>query len=146
MKGMVENLRANEASLTEKIKRRQIELENSDKRLQGLEQVRPQYMDEYERLEEELQRLYGLYVDKFRNLDYLESELDTHTRREEMELQKHMKEIIKFEKEQPNGYADEDDEKIAGGQLIHNEKMASTRVKFNQGGVGSLEHEESSEE
>ncbi len=40
-------------------------------------------MDEYERLEEELQRLYGLYVDKFRNLDYLESELDKYTKKED---------------------------------------------------------------
>lgn len=45
-------------------------------------------MDEYERLEEELQRLYALYVDKFRNLDFIEKELDTYTLIEEREEKK----------------------------------------------------------
>ena len=42
-------------------------------------------MDEYEKLEKELQRYYEIYMEKFRNLDYLEHELDkinkviTHT-------------------------------------------------------------------
>jgi len=29
-------------------------------------------MDEYEKLEQELEKFYTIYVDKFRNLDYLE--------------------------------------------------------------------------
>lgn len=29
-------------------------------------------MEEYERLERELEKLYGIYLDKFRNLEYLE--------------------------------------------------------------------------
>lgn len=33
---------------------------------------RPAYMDEYDKLEAELQRMYGLYVQKYRNLCYLE--------------------------------------------------------------------------
>jgi len=30
-------------------------------------------MDEYEKLESELEKFYSIYVDKFRNLDYLEN-------------------------------------------------------------------------
>ena len=33
-------------------------------------------MEEYERLENELEKLYNLYIDKYRNLEYLENELD----------------------------------------------------------------------
>lgn len=29
-------------------------------------------MEEYERLERDLEKLYGVYMDKFRNLEYLE--------------------------------------------------------------------------
>lgn len=38
--------------------------------------MRPPYMDEYERLQMELERIYTLYIEKFRNLDYLEKELE----------------------------------------------------------------------
>ncbi len=33
-------------------------------------------MEEYERLEEELSRLQEIYIVKYRNLDYLENELE----------------------------------------------------------------------
>lgn len=34
--------------------------------------MKPAYMEEYERFEAELERVYTVYVEKFRNLDYLE--------------------------------------------------------------------------
>ena len=37
---------------------------------------RPAYMDEYERLEGELQKQYEVYVEKHCNLSYLEHQLD----------------------------------------------------------------------
>ena len=40
-------------------------------------------MDEYEKLEEEVQRLYEIYMQKFRNLSYLEQLLDEYNRTEE---------------------------------------------------------------
>lgn len=39
-------------------------------------------MDEYERLEVELQKLYSLYVEKFRNYTYLDHQLQELERRE----------------------------------------------------------------
>lgn len=35
--------------------------------------MRPTYLDEYERLEVELEKMYEVYVERFRNLNYLEN-------------------------------------------------------------------------
>ena len=45
--------------------------------------VKPAYQEEYDRLEYELEKLYQIYVEKFRNLDYLEHQLDIWNKREE---------------------------------------------------------------
>ena len=44
-------------------------------------------MDEYERLEEDLQKLYNSYMQRFRNLAYLEQQLDDHNRVEHDRLE-----------------------------------------------------------
>ena len=46
-------------------------------------QVRPAFMDEYERLEMELSAHYSMYVQAWRNMSYLESELDEINANEE---------------------------------------------------------------
>lgn len=38
-------------------------------------------MDEYERLEGELERLYQVYVEKYRNLDYLDSVMEVYNKK-----------------------------------------------------------------
>lgn len=40
-------------------------------------------MDEYEKIEEDLQKQYDIYVEKFRNLCFLESQLDEYHRLEQ---------------------------------------------------------------
>ncbi|KAI4828349.1 hypothetical protein KUCAC02_022445 [Chaenocephalus aceratus] len=40
--------------------------------------VRPAFMDEYEKIEEDLQKQYETFVEKFRNLCFLESQLDEY--------------------------------------------------------------------
>ena len=40
-------------------------------------------MDEYEKLEEDLQKLYDAYMVRFRNLAYLESQLEEYNRVEQ---------------------------------------------------------------
>ena len=67
-----------ENELDSKIKRRKQELERAEKRLKGIENVKPEYQDEYERLEQELERFYNIYVEKYANIDYLEYELDLY--------------------------------------------------------------------
>lgn len=40
-------------------------------------------MDEYEKIEEDLQKHYDVFVEKFRNLCFLESQLDEYHRMEQ---------------------------------------------------------------
>lgn len=56
-------LEAEEKALTAKIKKAQVDLERSEKRLRSLQNVRPAFMDEYEKLEKELERQYAVCLD-----------------------------------------------------------------------------------
>ncbi|XP_016157521.1 PREDICTED: clusterin-associated protein 1 isoform X2 [Ficedula albicollis] len=82
-KDMLNNVALDEASLEAKIEKRKLELERSQKRLQTLQSVRPAFMDEYEKIEEQLQKQYSTYLEKFRNLTYMEQLLDDHRRAEQ---------------------------------------------------------------
>ncbi|XP_064582005.1 clusterin-associated protein 1 isoform X2 [Zonotrichia leucophrys gambelii] len=82
-KDMLNNVALDEANLEAKIEKRKLELERSQKRLQTLQSVRPAFMDEYEKIEEQLQRQYSTYLEKFRNLTYMEQLLDDHRRTEQ---------------------------------------------------------------
>jgi len=84
------DLRRDEESLESKIEKRRAELERAEKRLSALRQVRPAYMDEYDQLEAGMDEMYDAYVEKRRNLDYLEWQLremsaDEDAAREEKE-------------------------------------------------------------
>ena len=74
MEKMLEELEKDEKNLESKIKK---------KRIKSLQSVRPAYMDEYERLEQEVEKVYELYVIKFRNLAYLEHDLEGYRVKEE---------------------------------------------------------------
>jgi len=76
MDRMLSNVSADEANLQQKIDKKKTELDRHTKRLQSLQTVRPAFMDEYEQLEGELSQQYAHYVQNWRNLSYLESELD----------------------------------------------------------------------
>jgi clusterin-associated protein 1 len=103
MKNYVNDLERDEKILEEKIRRQTIELERAEKRLKGITNVRPAYQDEYDRHEQELERLYQIYLEKFRNLDYLEHQMDLYTQAEDEKFhanQEHlrkMREKIKAE-------------------------------------------------
>ncbi|BFZ17815.1 hypothetical protein BsWGS_20854 [Bradybaena similaris] len=77
------NVASDEANLEAKIEKRNTELERNKKRLQTLQSVRPAYMDEFERLEEDLQKLYDAYLIKFRNLAFLETQLEEQNKVEQ---------------------------------------------------------------
>ncbi|NWS20684.1 CLUA1 protein, partial [Pachyramphus minor] len=83
MKDMLKNVALDETSLEAKIEKRKLELERSQKRLRTLQSVRPAFMDEYEKIEEQLQKQYSSYLEKFRNLTYMEQLLDDHRRAEQ---------------------------------------------------------------
>ena len=76
MKRQVDDFTADSTQLQEKIVRKTTDLERNKKRLASLQHVRPAFMDEYEKFERELMKQYEVYLERFRNLDYLEHELD----------------------------------------------------------------------
>ncbi|XP_017596801.1 PREDICTED: clusterin-associated protein 1 isoform X2 [Corvus brachyrhynchos] len=82
-KDMLNSVALDEANFEAKIEKRKLELERSQKRLQTLQSVRPAFMDEYEKIEEQLQKQYSTYLEKFRNLTYMEQLLDDHRRTEQ---------------------------------------------------------------
>ena len=83
MEESVKQLRLDQSELQNKLQRRKQECERAEKRLKGIENVKPEYQEEYERLEFELERFYTVYVEKFTNIDYLEYELDEYNSKNE---------------------------------------------------------------
>ncbi|RHY82376.1 hypothetical protein DYB35_002093 [Aphanomyces astaci] len=98
MERQCSELDAEEKALGAKIKKAQGDLERSEKRLKSLQNVRPAFMDEYEKLEKELERQYIIYCERYRNLDYLQHELDLHNDREMKKLQENDRTLKKMQK------------------------------------------------
>ena len=74
----MENAASDERTLEVRIEKKEQELMRKQKRLESLAKVRPAFMDEYEKLENELQIQYQLYMERFRNLSYLEQKLEEY--------------------------------------------------------------------
>lgn len=147
MAEMIENLKQDEKELENKIQRRAAELERSNKRLKSIEQVRPEFMDEYEKLEQEIEKYYNMYIEKFRNLDYLEHQLDTYNKKE-MEKRKENQKALKKIQEK---YKIEEFKIINEGNEDGNimNEMGSTRTGFNKQGnnvVGNIEGDDDEDE
>lgn len=139
MNEMIERLRTDEKELESKIQKRAAELERSDKRLQGISQVRPEFLDEYEKCEQEIEKYYNMYIEKFRNLDFLEHQLDTYNEKElekKKENEKALKKIQEKFKMEEFKIINEGNE---DGNIMN--EMGSTRTGFNKGGnvVGNIE-------
>lgn len=98
MKKQCRDLEADEKGLDAKIKRKQAELERHEKRLKSLASVRPAFMDEYERLEKDLVKHYEGYLERFRNLDFLESELDLYHKSEQEKLEENDRSLKRMQK------------------------------------------------
>ena len=86
-----EELESDKKTLRLKIQKKQGELERNDKRLKSLQSVRPAFMDEYERLEGQLEAYYDIYLQNFRNLDYLQTQLELYNKRERLKLEENEK-------------------------------------------------------
>ncbi|XP_072167689.1 clusterin-associated protein 1-like [Diadema setosum] len=80
---MLENVASDEANLEAKIDKKKSEQERNLKRLQTLQSVRPAFMDEYEKLEGDLQKQYEIFIERYRNLTYLEQQLEEYSRAEQ---------------------------------------------------------------
>mmetsp|Transcript_91450 Transcript_91450/g.217929 ORF Transcript_91450/g.217929 Transcript_91450/m.217929 type:complete len:433 (-) Transcript_91450:52-1350(-) len=98
LKTMSEELQRDEKSLEQKIRKKKQELERCRKRLGSLASVRPAFMDEYEQLEQELERYYEQYVGRFRNLDYLEHEVDLLNKEEQERMEENDRALKRMQK------------------------------------------------
>mmetsp|Transcript_8636 Transcript_8636/g.28439 ORF Transcript_8636/g.28439 Transcript_8636/m.28439 type:complete len:418 (-) Transcript_8636:367-1620(-) len=72
----LKSLGDDEKAMQAKIDKKKTELDRHQKRLASLQSVRPAHMDEFEKLEADLSQQYSAYVGHWRNLSYLEAELD----------------------------------------------------------------------
>ncbi|KAG2374289.1 hypothetical protein C9374_010859 [Naegleria lovaniensis] len=91
----INDLKKDDESLRDKKKRKETELERAKKRLSRVSNFRPAFMDEYEQKEQDLQELYKKYVEKYRNIEYLEHELEKH-RKAEAEIVEENKRRLKL--------------------------------------------------
>ncbi|XP_022905148.1 clusterin-associated protein 1 [Onthophagus taurus] len=71
-KQLIDNVSATEASLDAKIERRKIEIDRYEKRLQTLKKVKPAFLEEFNTLEAELEKLFIQYSVRLRCLNQLE--------------------------------------------------------------------------
>lgn len=143
MKEMIDNLKQDEKELESKIQRRGAELERSEKRLKNIEKIRPEFMDEYEKLEQEIENFYNIYIEKYRNLDYLEHQLDKYNEKElekKKESQRALKKIQEKYKMEEFKIINEGNE---DGNLMN--EMGSTRTGFNKV-QGNLEGDDDDED
>lgn len=98
LRATTDELQRDEKQLEQKIKKKTQELDRCRKRLGSLASVRPAFMDEYEQLEQELERYYEQYVARFRNLDYLEHEVDVLNREEKERMEENERALKKMQK------------------------------------------------
>jgi len=160
---MLGNLSSDEQNLQQKIDKKKTELDRHEKRLQSLQTVRPAFMDEYEGLEAELSNQYAQYVQNWRNLSYLESELDAINLQEaekiaesDRQLRLMQRRLREEELKILRGQAKVDERALDealmvgandgdgggnGARAIKRPGAASTRRDGRRGGGGNLEQE-----
>ncbi|XP_073998190.1 clusterin associated protein 1 isoform X1 [Rhodnius prolixus] len=122
-KSLIENVSATESSLDAKIEKKQVELERNQKRLQTLKKVRPAFLEEFEKLEAELQTLYQEYVTRTRCISYLEQQHEEATLIEQERMQQRQRETKKMVEEMQQADArnliESDILNLEGGQSNH---------------------------
>jgi len=98
MDEMCKKLQEDEESLQEKITKKESDLDRCRKRLKDLENVRPAFMDEFEKLEKELEKYYTVYIEKFRNVEYLEHQLEQYNQAEQEKLEESERNLKRMQK------------------------------------------------
>ena len=72
----LQQLEAEKERAETQLEKKTAELERLENRMKRLGHIRPAWMDEADILQKKLSGLYAQYVVRFRNMDYLEHELD----------------------------------------------------------------------
>ncbi|KAA0187208.1 hypothetical protein HAZT_HAZT007472 [Hyalella azteca] len=78
----IENVATDEATVEAKCEKKKTALERNQKRLLAIKKSRPAFMDEYEKLEEQLKIHYNTFVQRFMSLSYLELRLEENEKNE----------------------------------------------------------------
>lgn len=94
----LDRLNNDEDTLRSKIKQRKHELERQSKRLMSVQTIRPAFMDEYENLENELQELFKIHFQHYRNVDFYEHELQKAAEKQKLKRAETDKVIKKMKK------------------------------------------------
>jgi clusterin-associated protein 1 len=94
----IDRLNNDEDALRSKIKQRKHEYERQSRRLMSVTRIKPAFMDEYEALEQELKELFTIHFQHYRNVDFLEHELQMADSRQEESREKAAKQIGKLKK------------------------------------------------
>ncbi|CEF70282.1 Clusterin-associated protein 1 [Strongyloides ratti] len=134
------NISNDEESLDYKIEKKKREHELLEKRLAKLQNFRPQYIEEYEKLENKLKILYSEYVTKFRTLSYLQEQI--------WELEKAEKERNYKAELQMRQQVEKLKEEISQPPLIDEDSLNEKKEKLNTFGniLGAGLSDEESEE
>lgn len=74
-RSQLEQSKLETANLNGRLQRKRQELERNQQRLSALQKVRPSYLEEFEKLEEELKILFDSYIVKHRTVDALKAAL-----------------------------------------------------------------------
>merc|ERR1712216_341679 len=90
---------------------------------------RPAFMDEFEKLEESLQKHYAIYVQKFRNLEYLEHQLEQYNQVEQEKLAESKRALEKMHKR----LREEELKILRGEQEIGDHDFTDTRTSLMSG-------------
>jgi clusterin-associated protein 1 len=118
----LENLASDQSNLDLKIEKKKSDLERNQNRFKSMMSVRPAFMDEYEKLEKDLQKLYYIYVDRIRNLEYLETELETYNRSEQEKNDQAQKHLRKAQNKAKGKLEIEEDEDEQSGSDVEETK------------------------
>lgn len=129
---MLQSVSTDEKNLQAKIEKKKQELIRHKKRLDSLQTVRPAFMDEYERLEQELSGQYALYVQSWRNLSYLENELDTINMHEQEKIAENDRQLKHMQKR-----LREEELRILRGQAKVDEKALDDALLASNNGASS---------
>lgn len=70
---LIDNVSVIEVNLDAKIERRKAEIDRYERRLETLNKVRPAFLEEFNALEQEMEKIFLQYSTKLRCLNYLES-------------------------------------------------------------------------
>ncbi|KAH3745650.1 clusterin-associated protein 1 [Pelomyxa schiedti] len=95
LRSKLENVLGDEENLKTKLELKKRTLEDARMKLKNHQVTKPAFMDEYEALQHQLQQKYSDYIVRFRNLDYLEFQLEM---RNKAELSKNETQKRRFKK------------------------------------------------